>query len=464
MAEHSVTMEKTLLKLLGEKKYATLRDILITMNPSDIAAIFDELTEDRLPLLFRLLPKELAADTFVEMEPEAQELLIRGFTDTELREVVNELFVDDAVDIVEEMPATVVRRILSQADPEMRKSINEILRYPENSAGSIMTTEYVSLRPKMTIADAITSIRRTGVDKETIYTCYVTKDRTLIGVVTVKDLLLAVDDDAPIETIMIPNVISVNTHDDQEEVARMFSKYNFLALPVVDAENRLVGIVTFDDAMDVMEEEATEDIEKMAAIIPSEKPYMSMSPWEIWKKRIPWLMLLMVSATFTGMIISHFEDKLANLVILTAFIPMLMDTAGNSGSQASVTVIRGLSLNELDFADIFRIIWKEVRVATLCGLALGAACFLKIYLVDGLLLQSFTGLPGNISMFLVIGVICLTLAVTVLFAKIVGCVLPLIAKKLGFDPAVMASPFITTIVDALSLLVYFALASAFLPI
>ena len=463
MAEHSVTMERTLRKLLEEKKYATLRDILVTMNPSDIAAIFDELEEDRLPLLFRLLPKELAADTFVEMEPEAQELLIQGFTDSELKEVINELFVDDAVDIVEEMPATVVRRILSQADPEMRKSINEILRYPENSAGSIMTTEYVSLRPKMTIAEAITRIRRTGVDKETIYTCYVTKDRTLIGVVTVKDLLLAPDDEAPIESIMIPNVISVNTHDDQEEVARMFSKYNFLALPVVDTENRLVGIVTFDDAMDVMEEEATEDIEKMAAIIPSEKPYMSMTPFEIWKKRIPWLMLLMVSATFTGIIISHFESALAKLVILTAFIPMLMDTAGNSGSQASVTVIRGLSLNELEFSDIFAIIWKEVRVAVLCGVSLAVACFGKIFLVDYLILGSFSEVTMA-SPFLVIGVICLTLAVTVLFAKIVGCSLPLFAKKLGFDPAVMASPFITTIVDALSLLVYFALASAFLPI
>ncbi len=463
MAEHSVTMERTLRKLLEEKKYATLRDILVTMNPSDIAAIFDELEEDRLPLLFRLLPKELAADTFVEMEPEAQELLIRGFTDSELREVINELFVDDAVDIVEEMPATVVRRILSQADPEMRKSINEILRYPENSAGSIMTTEYVSLRPKMTVEEAITRIRRTGFDKETIYTCYVTKDRTLIGVVTVKDLLLADDDEATIETIMIPNVISVNTHDDQEEVARMFSKYNFLALPVVDTENRLVGIVTFDDAMDVMEEEATEDIEKMAAIIPSEKPYMSMTPFEIWKKRIPWLMLLMVSATFTGSIISHFESALAKLVILTAFIPMLMDTAGNSGSQASVTIIRGLSLNELEFSDIFAIIWKEVRVAVLCGITLAVACFGKIFLVDYLILGSFSEVTMT-SPFLVIGVICLTLAVTVLFAKIVGCTLPLFAKKLGFDPAVMASPFITTIVDALSLLVYFALASAFLPI
>ncbi len=461
MAEHTVIMETTLRKLLGEKKYSTLRDILVTMNPADIAAIFDEMEEDRLPLLYRLLPKELAADVFVEMDQEAQELLIRGFSDSELKEVIDELFVDDAVDIVEEMPANVVRRILSQADPEMRKSINEILRYPEYSAGSIMTTEYISLRPKMTVAEAITRIRRTGIDKETIYTCYVTKDRTLIGVCTVKDLLLCEDDEQTIESIMHTNVISVSTHDDQEEVAQMFSKYNFMALPVVDAESRLVGIITFDDAMDVMEEEATEDIEKMAAIIPSEKPYMSMSPFEIWKNRIPWLLLLMVSATFTGMIISHFEDALQALVVLTAFIPMLMDTAGNSGSQASVTVIRGLSLNELDFSDIFQIIWKEVRVAVLCGLTLAAACFLKIYLVDNLLLQSFVGVDRK---FLVIGVICITLSITVLFAKVVGCVLPLVAKKLGFDPAVMASPFITTIVDALSLLVYFGVARLFLHI
>ena len=461
MAENTIIMENTLRKLLAEKKYATLREILITMNPADVAAIFNEMEEDRLPLLYRLLPKELAADTFVEMDQDAQELLIRGFSDSELKEVLDELFVDDAVDIIEEMPATVVKRILSQADPDMRRSINEILRYPESSAGSIMTTEYISLRPEMTVSEAITRIRRTGIDKETIYTCYVTKDRTLIGVVTVKDLLLCDDDDKHIKDIMMEKVISVNTHDDQEEVAQMFSKYNFMALPVVDAENRLVGIVTFDDAMDVMEEETTEDIEKMAAIIPSEKPYMSMSPFEIWKNRIPWLMLLMVSATFTGLIISHFESALEKLVILTAFIPMLMDTAGNSGSQASVTIIRGLSLNEIEFKDILQIIWKEVRVAVLCGISLGIACFGKIFLVDYLIMGSFTGVS---SPFLIIGVICVTLSITVLFAKIVGCTLPLFAKKLGFDPAVMASPFITTIVDALSLLVYFGVASTFLPI
>ena len=457
MAEHSVTMENTLLKLLEEKKYPTLRDILVTMNPSDIAAIFDELEEDRLPLLYRLLPKELAADTFVEMEPEAQELLIRGFSDSELKEVINELYVDDAVDIVEEMPASVVRRILSQADPDMRKNINELLRYPENSAGSIMTTEYVSLRPQMTVEEAITRIRRTGVDKETIYTCYVTRDRLLIGLVTVKDLLLAEDDTAPIESIMETNVISVTTLTDQEDVAQMFSKYNFLALPVVDTENRMVGIVTFDDAMDVMEDEATEDIQKMAAIIPSDKTYMRMGVFEIFKKRIPWLMLLMISATFTGMIISYFEKQLGTLICLSAFMPMLMDTAGNAGSQSSVTVIRGLSLGEVKFSDILRVIWKECRVALICGVAMAVVCFGKIMLVDAWLLHT-SGVTWLVAL-----VVAMTLAITVLFAKIVGCTLPMLADRIGFDPAVMASPFITTIVDALSLMVYFNIACALLP-
>ena len=461
MAEHTVTVESTLLKLLDEKKYQSLRDILVTMNPSDIAAIFDELAEDRLPLLFRLLPKELAADSFVEMEPDAQELLIRGFSDSELKEVIDELYVDDAVDIVEEMPANVVRRILSQADPEMRKSINEILRYPENSAGSIMTTEYVSLRPGMTVEEAILRIRRTGVDKETIYTCYVTRDRTLVGLVTVKDLLLAENDEEKIEDIMQTNVISVTTMDDQEDVAQMFSKYNFLALPVVDAEHRMVGIVTFDDAMDVMEDEATEDMEIMGGMIPSDKTYLRSTPLDIFKHRIPWLLLLMISATFTGMIITGFESALQAQVVLTAFIPMLMDTGGNSGSQSSVTIIRGLSLKELDFKDIFKVMWKELRVSVLCGVALAAVCFGKILLVDYLLLHSIAATQHPI---LVAAVVSLALAMTVILAKLVGCTLPLLADKIGFDPAVMASPFITTIVDALSLLIYFNIAKALLPI
>ena len=457
MAERFEIVEKALLKMLEDKKYASLRDILVTMNPSDVAALFDGLEEKQIPLMFRLLPKEEAAETFVEMDPEAQQLLIQGFSDNELREVLDELYVDDAADLVEEMPANVVKRILTQADPEMRSSINQILRYQENSAGALMTMEYVSLRPDMTVEEAILRIRRQGVDKETIYTCYVlAKDRTLQGIVTVKDLLLAESDDTLIKEIMTTNVISVTTQDDQEEVAKMFSKYNFLALPVVDKENRMVGIVTFDDAMDVMEEEATEDMEIMAAMIPSEKSYLKSSPFDLYKHRIPWLMLLMVSATFTGMIITSFESALALLPALTAFIPMLMDTGGNCGSQSSVTVIRALSLDELELSDVLTVLWKEVRTAILCGLTLAVLCFIKVLLVDRLLM-------GNTSISLSVDlVICLALGVTVVIAKMVGCTLPLLAKRLGFDPAVMASPFITTIVDALSLLVYFLFAKTIL--
>ena len=456
MTEHKVTMESTLKALLEKKKYSTLKDILVTMNPSDVAELFEEIADERLPRLFRLLPKELAAETFVEMQPEQQELLIRGFSDAELRAVVEELYVDDAVDLGEEMPANVVKRILAQADPEMRKDINNLLQYPENSAGSIMTTEYVSLRPQMTVIQAIERIRRTGVDKETIYTCYVTEARKLLGTVSVKDLLLATDDSLPVASIMDENVISVSTLTDQEEVAQTLSKYNFLALPVVDTGGLMVGIITFDDAMDVLVEETTEDIEKMAGMLPSEKAYLRSSPWELFKHRIPWLALLMVSATFTGMIITGFESALAAQVVLTAFIPMLMDTGGNSGSQASVTIIRALSLGELEFTDTPKVIWKEIRTAVLCGLALATLCFGKIMLVDRILL-------GNTDITtLTAFVVCFTMAVTVLIAKMVGCTLPLAAKKIGFDPAVMASPFITTIVDALSLLVYFGIASALL--
>ena len=458
MAERFEIIQKTLLQMLEEKKYATLRDILVTMNPSDIAALFGELEEKQIPLMFRLLPKEQAAETFVEMEPDAQELLIRSFSDNELKEIVDELYVDDAADLVEEMPANVVKRILKQADPEMRSRINQILRYPENSAGSIMTTEYVSLRPAMTVEEAILRIRRQGVDKETIYTCYVTEGRKLIGLVTVKDLLLAQDDETPIRDIMLTNLISVNTHTDQEEVARMFSKYNFLALPVVDKEDRMLGIVTFDDAMDVMVDEATEDMEIMSGMLPSEKTYLKSGVFELFKNRIPWLMLLMVSATFTGLIITAFEDALAAQVALTAFIPMLMGTGGNSGSQSSVTVIRSLSLGELKFKDIGIVLWKEFRTSILCGIALAVVCFVKIWLVDGLLLNNpDITLAVNI-------VVCLALAVTVIIAKIVGGLLPLGAKALKLDPAVMASPFITTIVDALSLLVYFLFAKAILKL
>ena len=458
MTERFEIVETAIVKMLEEKKYAALRDVLVTINPADIAAMFSGLEEQKLPLLFRLLPKELAAETFVEMEPDEQELLIRGFSDNELKEIVDELYVDDAAALVEEMPANVVKRILRQADPEMRKSINQILRYPENSAGSIMTTEYVSLRPDMTVEEAILRIRRQGVDKETIYTCYVTQGRKLLGLVTVKDLLLAEDDETPVKDIMLTNLIYVTTHTDQEEVGRMFSKYDFLALPVVDQENRMVGIVTFDDAMDVIEEEATEDIERMGGMLPSEKTYLKNSAWELFKNRIPWLLLLMVSATFTGMIINAFEGALAAQVALTAFIPMLMGTGGNSGSQSSVTVIRALSLGELEFADLPRVIWKEIRTAVICGAVLAVVCFVKIWLVDRLLL-------GNEEITLMVdAVVCLALLVTVLLAKLVGAVLPMAAKAAHLDPAVMASPFITSIVDALSLLVYFMFAKMLLGV
>ena len=459
MAERFELVEKAILKMLEDKKYATLKDILVTMNPSDVAGLFDGLEDKQIPLMFRLLPKELAAETFVEMEADAQELLIRGFSDNELKEVLDELYVDDAADIVEEMPANVVKRILKNVDPEMRSSINQILRYPEYSAGSIMTTAYVSLRPHMTVEESILRIRRQGFDKETIYTCYVTaKDRTLLGLVTVKDLLLAEDDETKIEDIMVTNLIHVNTQTDQEEVARMLGRYDFLALPVVDGEGRMVGIVTFDDAMDVMVEETTEDMELMSAITPSEKPYLRSSAFELFKNRIPWLMLLMLSATFTGLIITSFEDALSKVVVLTAFIPMLMGTGGNSGSQSSVTVIRALSLGELHFRDIGIVLWKELRTAIMCGIVLAAVCFAKIWLVDHMML-------GNDGITLMVDlVVCLALGLTVVIAKIVGGTLPLIAKVLGADPAVMASPFITTIVDAVSLLVYFMFAKALLPI
>ena len=458
---NKVSLFDTVVTLLEQRRYATIRDILNTMNPVDIAALFEDLQSEKTALLFRLLPKETAAETFVEMDEETQELLIHGFSDTELKEIIDELYVDDAVDLIEEMPANVVKRILRSADPQTRKEINEILKYPEDSAGSIMTTEFVALRPKMTVEEAIKRIRRTGIDKETIYTCYVTDNSsTLIGIVTIKTMLLSEEDES-IENLMETHVIAVNTLDDQEVVAQMFNKYNFLALPVVDKENRLVGIVTVDDAIDVLEEEATEDIQKMAAITPTtDKPYDRVGVFATYLSRIPWLLILMVSATFTGMIITGYEDALAasSAVFLTAFIPMLMDTGGNSGSQASVTIIRALSLGEIEFKDIFKVIFKECRVALLCGVTLAAANFAKLMLFDRLVL-------GNQHInFVVAFTVCITMVVTILIAKFVGCTLPMLAKKIGFDPAVMASPFITTIVDAISLIVYFAFATAILHI
>ena len=451
MEELSASLVNAISSLVELKKYNTLRDLLITMNAADIAMIFEELSDHSLPLLFRLLPKELAAETFVEMDSDLQEMLIRGFSDSELKEVIDELYVDDAVDLVEEMPANVVKRILSQAEPEKRKQINEILKYPEDSAGSIMTVEFVNLRPKMTVGEAILNIRRTGMGRETINDCYITdSSRRLVGTVSIRSLILSYEDDV-INDIMETNVISVNTLDDQENVAQMFAKYDLLAMPVVDKEGRLVGIVTVDDAIDVLQDETTEDISIMAATTPTDKPYMKTGVLETWKNRVPWLLLLMISATFTSMIISHFESALARWVILTSFIPMLMDTGGNSGSQASVTLIRSLSLNEVEFSDIFRVIWKECRVALLCGATLAVVNFGKLMLLD------------QVGMSVAL-VVCFSLLCTIFVAKLVGCTLPILAKKIGFDPAVMASPFITTIVDALSLLIYFRFASIFLPI
>ena len=453
MAERSVSLEDTIVALAEQKKYTTLRDILVTMNPADTAALFGELDEHLMPLLFRLLPKDAAAETFVEMDPDSQELLIRGFSDSELKEVVDELYVDDAVDLVEEMPANVVRRILRQADPETRKLINNILQYPDDSAGSWMTTEFVDLRPTMTVADAVKRIRRTGTDKETINICYVIDEgRHLLGTVTIRAIILSEDDEA-IDHIMNENVISVGTLTDQEDASAVFAKYDLTVVPVVDNENRLVGIITVDDALDVLETEATEDIEIMGGITPSDKPYLKTSVWETFKARFPWLLLLMISATFTGQIITSFENALAAAAVLTAYIPMLMDTGGNSGSQASVTVIRGISLNDIEFSDFFRVVWKEIRVAALCGVALAAVNFVKLLLVDGMLFHNEAiTVP-------VAAVICLTMVCTILCAKLVGCTLPMLAEKLGFDPAVMSSPFITTIVDALSLLIYFRFAT-----
>ena len=459
MAERTLSLDQTVLALVEQKKYATLRDILVTMIPADIAALFEEMDDERsLPLLFRLLPKDMAAETFVEMEPEFQELLIRGFSDSELKEVVDELYVDDAVDLVEEMPANVVRRILKQADPETRKLINNILQYPDDCAGSLMTTEFVDLLPTMTVADAVKRIKRTGTDKETINICYVIDDgRHLLGTVSIRTLILS-DDEADIADIMSENVISVGTLTDQEDATALFSKYDLTVLPVVDNENRLVGIITVDDALDVLETETTEDIEIMGGMTPTDKPYLKTSVWETFKARFPWLLLLMISATFTGQIIASFENALAAAAVLTAYIPMLMDTGGNSGSQASVTVIRGISLNDIEFKDYFRVLWKEIRVAVICGVALAAANFVKLMLVDRML---FHNPEVTVT---VAAVICITLVCTVLCAKVVGCTLPMLAEKLGFDPAVMSSPFITTIVDALSLLIYFRFAVAILKL
>lgn len=449
--KETLVMNSALTTLVENKKYNSIKDILLTMNPVDIAEIFGAVPEQTLPILFRLLPQDQAAETFAEMDTDQQQTLIEAFSDRELREVVNELCADDAADLVDDMPANVVKRILRQADPEMRRMINELLKYPEDTAGSIMTPEFVRLRPEMTVDQAIKSIRRTGLEKETINDCYITDSSSrLLGTVSIRTLIVS-GADAVMQDIMDEHAISVDAKEDQEVVARMFDKYNLMVLPVVDAETHLVGIITVDDVLDVLKKETTEDMEIMAAMMPSDRPYMKTPVLELWKNRIPWLLILMVSATVTGFIIKRFEDALAAYVILTAYIPMLMDTGGNSGSQTSVTIIRALSLQELEFKDLFLVVWKEMRVAVMCGVTLAVVNFAKLMLFDRV---------GT----MVALAICCTLVVTVFVAKVTGCMLPMVAKRIGFDPAVMASPFITTIVDALSLLIYFQFAGIFLGV
>lgn len=448
MAVFSTDLSSTVETLLENKRYNSVRDVLSTVNAVDVAVILEDQPPQKLILLFRLLPKELAAEVFVEMGHDSQELLINVFSDKELGELVNELYADDAADIVEEMPANVVKRILKQADSETRKQINELLKYPEDSAGSLMTPDFVGLAPTLTAGQALSAIRRKGVDKETIDICYVVEKSKLLGEISLRSIVLA-NENAVVSELMDENVIFASTLEDIEEVAQKFARYGLTALPVVDGENRLVGIITVDDAIDVMREETTEDIEKMAALTPSERPYPKLGVFEIYKNRIPWLMLMMISAVFTQLIIGRFEAALAAQIALTAFIPMLMDTGGNSGSQASVTIIRSLSLGEIGFSDIFRIIWKEFLVALLCGGSLAIVNFLKLLFFDRVMLS-------------VAMTVSLTLLATVLIAKFVGCSLPLIVKKIGLDPAVMASPIITTVVDAIALMVYFALATTLL--
>ena len=433
-------------ELLDKKEYLTLRQTFGEMYPADIAAIMDDMENPDSLKMFRILPKSMAVDVFAELEVDDQQYIITSLSDTEATNIIDNLMADDATDLLEEMPANLVKKILANAKPETRKSINHLLRYPEDSAGSIMTVEFVDLRENMTVSQAIDRVRKKGPDSETTNLCYVVDNqRVLKGIVALRYLLMKQADDV-IGSFMNENVISVNTHTDQEEVAEMFRKYGFIAMPVVDNEDRMVGIITIDDVIDIQVEEATEDIEKMAAILPTDKPYFKVGILETYKTRMPWLLLLMISATFTGAIITHFNDALSSYITLTSYIPMLMDTGGNAGSQASVSIIRGISLGEVEFKELGSALWKEIRVAFLCGVTLSAANFVKLLVLDRL------ALPVAL-------VICLTLVIVVLIAKLVGCTLPLLAERIGFDPAVMASPLITTIVDAISLMVYFTLAT-----
>ena len=458
MEEKIVELDEKIFELIENKKFLELKQILSEMQPADIAEILEEADLKDIPVIFRILPKELAAEVFVEFDSDMQQLLIDAFSDKELREVMDELFMDDTVDIIEEMPATVAKRILKHTDANTRRMINQLLAYPEDSAGSIMTTEYIDLKKDMTVDAAFDRIRTIGIDTETIYSCYVIDSRRkLIGTVSLRDLLLN-DKNCLIKDLMDENIIAANTVDDKEEVALMFDKYDMLTLPVVDKESRLVGIITVDDVIDVIQEEATEDIEKMAAILPSEHSYFKTSVFKTFKSRIPWLLFLMISATFTGSIISGFESKIAIFPALVAFIPMLMDTGGNSGGQASVTIIRSIAMGDIEFKDIFKVIWKEIRVAFLCAVTLASVSAIKLFLIDNLLFNNLDAGEAIAEIF----VVCITLFCSVIVAKLIGCTLPILAKKIGFDPAVMASPLITTIVDAISLLIYFGIASLIL--
>ena len=446
MEEERVVSEELLIELLDQKKYREIRELLADMNEADIAEIMDDMENEESLRLFRILPKNTAAEVFADLELEDQQFIIQALSESEAGYIIDNLMSDDAADLLEEMPANVVTRLLANARPDTRKDINHLLRYPEDSAGSVMTVEFVDLHEHMTVGDAIKKLRRVGLDTETVNYLYVVdKQRVLVGIVALRYLIMH-DDEEVIGDFMNENIIAINTLDDQEEAARMLQKYDFNAMPVVDNEGRMVGIITIDDVVDILEEEATEDIEKMAAILPTDKPYLRMTVFETYKKRMPWLLLLMISATFTGMIITSYETALASYVILTAYIPMLMDTGGNAGSQASVSIIRGISLQEIEFGDIFEAIWKEIRVAVLCGCTLAVTNFAKLMIFDKV---GFT----------IALIVCSTLVLVVCIAKMVGCTLPLIAARIGFDPAVMASPLITTIVDAISLSVYFLIAT-----
>ena len=447
MSEISIDTLKTMLANLDDaKKYQSLRDVMETLPAPDLAAVFEDLPAEKLPVLFRLCPKDLAADVFAELTPATQQQLIDGLTDTELKAVVDELFVDDATDLVEEMPANVVKRILAQAEPATRRMINELLKYPEDSAGGVMTTELMALRPDMTVAQAMDTIRENGFDKETINNCYVTdSSRRLVGVVSLRALVLAKNTEEPIKDLMDSNVVSVSTTTDQEDVSKLFEKYGFLAIPVVDAENRLVGIVTIDDAISILQDEASEDIAKMNAIGPSDKPYFKQSMWDLYKSRAPWLLFLMISATFSSLVIRGYEDALAAVTVLTAYIPMLTDAGGNAGSQSTSTIIRGMAVGDIQPHDLPRILWRESRVALLCGGTLAVCNFAKMLLFDRI--------AAPVAL-----VVCLTLICTILLSQLIGGILPVAAEKLHVDPAVMASPLITTIVDATTLLIYFNVA------